>query len=84
MLQDAEQKLSGTLSLLLGSEETPQGEGQKEGLVGVPPGRGGPEEADHKKRRSEWTVYEGINPPIITEEMFKAVKIARRKNSGTR
>lgn len=41
-------------------------------------------EADHKKRQSEWTVYEGINPPIITEEMFKAVKIARRKNSGTR
>lgn len=49
MPQDPEQKLSGTLSLLLVSEETPQGEGQKEGLRGVPPGRGGPEEADHKR-----------------------------------
>lgn len=49
MPQDPEQKLSGTLSLLWGFEETPQGEGQKEWLVGVPPGRGGPEEADHKK-----------------------------------
>ena len=49
MPQDPEQKVSGTLSLLLGSKETPQGEWQKEGLGGVPPGRGGPEEADHKK-----------------------------------
>lgn len=49
MPQDPERKLSGTLSLLLVSEETPQGEGQKEGLRGVPPGRGGPEEADPKR-----------------------------------
>ena len=41
-------------------------------------------EADRKNRQSEWTVCEGINPPIITKELFDAVKIARRKTSGTR
>ena len=41
-------------------------------------------EADRKNRQSEWTVFEGINPPIITKELFDAVKIARRKTSGTR
>ena len=37
----------------------------------------------HKNKPTEWTVYENVNPPIVSEEMFYAVKLARRANSGT-
>lgn len=38
----------------------------------------------HKRRQAEWTIYEGVIPAIVSKELFQAVKVARRKTSGTR
>ena len=38
----------------------------------------------HKTKPSEWTIYENVNPPIVSEEVFYAVKNLRRSLSGKR
>lgn len=47
-------------------------------------------ERDKKKKRSEWVIYENVNPPIVTREVFEAVQkirptlvgSGRRKRNG--
>lgn len=33
----------------------------------------------HKARKKDWTIYENINPPIVTEETFHEAKLARER-----
>jgi DNA invertase Pin-like site-specific DNA recombinase len=36
-------------------------------------------EKAHKTRMSDWVIYENINPPIVSQEIFDAAKAAREK-----